>query len=700
MSSNDPGAIEYRLARLRLKEGDLQSAFELAHRATEKDPHNGLFIGLLGEICYSAEAWTDARSFLELALRINPNLWDLLLFLGHSYRKLDQPDEATRCYQRILLGSPRHLEALMGLGNVSRDLGHLQDALDYYGQCLDIEPEHTACLVNRGLCNLELEKFEDAVEDLKACLKNHTKPAIVIKNLARAFSGSKDYLSAIEYFRTHLEDTPEDHLARYQLACCHAELKQVKDAVSQLDSIGASCIDLPILRQAATLRYRLGNYAGAKMMLSQIIAIDPNDAVAHVDLALTLRVLGSIDEAFEYTLIALRLDPTLAMIHVARALLFISKEQFSEASRECELALAIDNESFDAHANLAFAQLQLLELESAAVHFQRALAIKSENADIQYNYALFLLLTGRLRDGFRYYESRWQRTEIRYLSMQLPGRPLAAIHNLQDKTIFICAEQGFGDSIQFLRYLNELEKHHRHTFLGVQKALVRLLKYTSLRSSIIPINDFFDEFIFDIPIDYSCRLLSLPHLFESEQESLPPPLGIQLPSESVELWKRIVGAKQKPAIGLVWQGSKTHLNDKNRSISLESLCNYLPGDFAYVSLQKEISDEDLQVMDRFKIKNFRDELTDFMDTALLCKALDLVITVDTSVAHLAGSLGVQTWVLLPRVPDWRWGLSGDVSAWYPTVKLLRQSAAKDWNEVFLRLKEELHRRFDSREPIR
>ena len=682
MNKVDQGKEEYELARLALQEGDLQSAFELAHRATENDSNNALFIGLIGEICYAAEAWTDAQSFLELSLRIDPSLLDSLLFLGHAYRKLDQPNQATQCYKRILLSAPRHLDALMGLGNVSRDLGHLQDALDYYGQCLNIEPTHTACLINRGLCKLELESYEDAIEDLKSCLEHASGSAMVIKNLARAFLGAKDYVSAIKYFRQYLEDSPDDPLARYQLACCYAELKQVQDAVLQLDSVGASCVDITILRQAATLRYNLGNYAGAKKMLSQIITIDPNDAGVYVDLALTLRALGNFEEAFEHTLTALRLDPKLALIHVVRALLFISNGDFSAASQACESALAIDNESFDAYANLAFAQLQLLKLDSAEANFQRALAIKSENADLRYNYALFLLLTGKLREGFRYYESRWHRTEIRYIATQLPGMPLHDINNPSDKSIFICAEQGFGDSIQFLRYLHEFEKHHRNTILGVQAALVRLLSYTSLRSSMVPIQDLRDEVVLDLPIDYSCRLLSLPHLFESEQDSLPPPLDIQLPPELVARWKHIVAAKQKPAIGLVWQGSKTHPNDKNRSISLERLCRHLPDDFVYVSLQKEISEEDRLTMERFNIKNVSDQLSDFLDTASLCKALDLVISVDTSVAHLAGTLGVQTWVLLPRVPDWRWGLSGDTTAWYPTVRLFRQSAKSDWNEVF------------------
>lgn len=428
-------------------------------------------------------------------------------------------------------------------------------------------------------------------------------------------------------------------------------------------------------------------------MFLQILAIEPNDAEVYVDLALTLRALGSLDEAFEHTHTALRLDPKLAMIHVTRALLFISKEKFSEASRECESALLIDDESSNAYANLAFAQLQMLELDSASNNFQRALAINSENADIQYNYALFLLLTGELREGFRYYESRWQRSEIRFAATQLPGMPLTSIHNLEDKTIFISSEQGFGDSLQFVRYVPLLEKLCGNSVFGVQSSLVRLFKYCPVKSSVVPLKDFTDEVLLDRPIDYSCRLLSLPHLFKSDQHSLPPPISIQLPSKILEQWKNRVGAERKPAVGLVWQGSKSHTNDRNRSISLECLCGHLPSDFAYVSLQKEISKEDLHVMDRFKIKNFSDALSDFADTASLCKALDLVITVDTSVAHLAGTLGVLTWILLPMVPDWRWGLSGDSSPWYPTVKLFRQSKAKDWNEVFDSIGIELRRKF-------
>jgi len=693
MNKVDQGKEEYELARLALQEGDLQSAFELVHRATEKDSHNGLFIGLLGEICYAAEAWTDARSFLELALRIDPSLSDSLLFLGHVHRKLDQPNQATQCYKRILLSAPRHLEALMGLGNVSRDLGHLQDALDYYGQCLAIEPKHTVCLINRGLCNLELKRYQEATSDLESCIALAANSEMIYKNLARAYFYDNDYKTAIGYFKKYLDNSPDDYGVRYEFALCYAEFRQIKNATLQLDKLDERCVDEALLLSAANLYLLLKRYEGAKRLLLQFIKIRPNEAAGYLDLAIVLKALGDLDAAYQHTQCALRIEPTNPMNHVVRAMILIAQEQYAAAIQECKSALALDCECFDAYANLAFSQLQSFELDSAAYNFQRALEIKPENADIKYNYGLFLLLTGQLRDGFRYYESRWQQNVLRYLAPKPPGKPLVAADFGTGKNIFIFSEQGLGDTIQFLRFLPQLEKVNRNIFLGLQEPLLRLVKLASFHSPVFSLETLNNHIVPDFPVEHSCGLLSLPNLLGLDQESLPPPIQLDLPTELVAPWEEVFRSENKPLIGLCCQGSKLHANDKNRSISLEELCSYLPSELAYVCLQKEISSEDLDALNRHKVGNYSDLLTDFLDTAALCKVLDLVITVDTSVAHLAGTLGVETWILLPKFPDWRWGLTSEITPWYPTVRLYRQQKRKAWGDVLSKISFDLRYRY-------
>jgi len=693
MNKVDQGKEEYELARLALQQGDLQSAFELAHRATEKDSHNGLFIGLLGEICYAAEAWTDARSFLELSLRIDPSLSDSLLFLGHVHRKLDQPNQATQCYKRILLSAPRHLDALMGLGNVSRDLGHLQDALDYYGQCLAIEPTHTACLINSGLCKLELGKYEDAVEDLKPCLEQASGSATVIKNVARAFLGSKDYVSAIDYLKRYLDISPDDHLSKFQLALCYAELKKTDCAVKLLATLSTNCQDVEVLHEVAKLRFKIGNFRGAKATYTRIIEFGMKNEFILLELATTLQHLGEANTALDYTCLALGANPKLATAHVVRASIFLGREQYKTALKECEWALSIEANNFEAHSILASILCHLLETEAALEHFKRAILISDGHPDTLYNYGLCLLLIENLQDGFRYYESRWKRSELKYKGISFPGKPLTSTKNLDhNKIIFVCAEQGFGDTIQFARYVIYFERLFPNMVFGVQKDLVRLLENSCITSKIITLRNLLDEEISNIEADYSCGLLSLPHLLELGNVK-PPPLKLEIPDTLVSRWCGLDLKRQKPLIGLVWQGSSTHLNDKNRSINLEVLCASLPTELDYVCLQKDISDQDLDTLHHYRIRYVKSELVDFLDTASLCKILDLVIAVDTSVAHLAATLGVETWILIALVPDWRWGLRNASSEWYPSVKLYRQMNRGDWTEVLSRVEYDLRAKF-------
>jgi ADP-heptose:LPS heptosyltransferase len=191
--------------------------------------------------------------------------------------------------------------------------------------------------------------------------------------------------------------------------------------------------------------------------------------------------------------------------------------------------------------------------------------------------------------------------------------------------------------------------------------------------------------------DYHCSLMSLPMLFQSNLHSIPTPISyLQHHPAKAFFWKKRLGKKTKPRIGLVWSGNPDHTNDQNRSISLSELISCLPERYEYISLQKKLRPNDRETLDKNRnIHNFIDDLKDFSDTAGLIECLDLVISVDTSVAHLAGSLGKETWVLLPFRPDWRWMLDRNDSPWYKSLKLYRQQAVNAWDGVYKEIKRDL-----------
>ena len=176
--------------------------------------------------------------------------------------------------------------------------------------------------------------------------------------------------------------------------------------------------------------------------------------------------------------------------------------------------------------------------------------------------------------------------------------------------------------------------------------------------------------------------MSLPLAFKTELESIPSePKYLYSDASKRQRWEQRLGPKNKPRVGLVWSGSVGHKNDRNRSIALEELLKYLPGHCEYVRLQKEVRPGDQEVLAQSQIKHYEEHLDDFAETAALCELMDVVVSVDTSVAHLAGAMGKRTWVMLPYVPDWRWLLDRQDSPWYGSMRLYRQQELKKWDSV-------------------
>ena len=300
-----------------------------------------------------------------------------------------------------------------------------------------------------------------------------------------------------------------------------------------------------------------------------------------------------------------------------------------------------------------------------------------------------MLLGGQFAQGWQEYEWRWKNENVNKIAgIRSFSQPLwLGEESLKDKTILLYGEQGLGDTIQFCRYIALVAELGAKVILEVQRPLVKLLKNLEGVSQIVAEGGTLPAF------NYQCPLLSLPLAFKTELHNIPSVSEhITSDSENVKKWQTKFGEKFKPRVGLVWSGSAEHKNDHNRSLTLSHLLSYLPSNMEYVCLQKELRGIDKVVLEKNShIQFYGDALEDFTDTAALCDLIDVVISVDTSVAHLAGTLGKKTWVLLPYSPDWRWLLDRDDSPWYPSAKLYRQKKIGDWNGVLEKLKRDLEK---------
>jgi hypothetical protein len=348
--------------------------------------------------------------------------------------------------------------------------------------------------------------------------------------------------------------------------------------------------------------------------------------------------------------------------------------RLDEALDSYNRALALRPDYAEAHYNQGLTLQLLKQFDGALSSYQRAIDIKADYTQAHWNLSLLYLLMGNFDRGWKGYEWRWESTNQKRIFPQ----PLwLGEEALAGKTILLHSEQGLGDTLQFCRYARPVADLGATVILEVPTPLVGLLGKLDGVSQVIakgaPVPTF----------DIHCPMMSLPLAFKTELKTIPSPgRYVGADPEKVAQWNNMLGERIQPRIGLAWSGSPTHLHDNSRSIPLSDIVGHLPGGFQYISLQKDIRDTDRKTLElNPQILHFGEQLEDFTDTAALCELMDIVISVDTSVAHLAGAIGRELWVLLPYVPDWRWLLDRDDSPWYPSAKLFRQSKSGDWNSL-------------------
>jgi hypothetical protein len=319
--------------------------------------------------------------------------------------------------------------------------------------------------------------------------------------------------------------------------------------------------------------------------------------------------------------------------------------------------------------------------------YDRVKIIDPGNAEAEWHLALLYLLTGNFIAGWQAAEARWK-SRARPPSYPRFSEPRwSGEEPVDGKTVLIYADEGLGDTIQFARYLPMVAARGARLILVVGTAARSLLAGLPGISRCLskPLAE-------QVEFDFHCPMSSLPLIFKTRLDTIPSGLSClpPIPQSRVRAWEDRLGPHRKMRVGLTWSGNPDQLNDHNRSASLSVFLRLLDADATFVSLQKDPRPADKGILDgRSDILDFTDELTDFVETGALISCLDLVITVCTSVAHLASALGKPTWILLCYAADWRWLLDRDDSPWYPTARLFRQSETREYASVIECVRDEL-----------
>lgn len=471
-------------------------------------------------------------------------------------------------------------------------------------------------------------------------------------NLAGVLKDLGAMAESIRLYHAVLDNDPDDLIAHYNLG--HAYQLQDRPA-------------------AAEHHYR------------QALRLDPAQVETLTNLAAVLRDRGLNDAALACRTRVVRLRPDCADAHHNLGSALQDLDRPDPALASYRRALALNPAAPATLCNLGLRLVAEGRMRQAIGVFGRAAALTPDLVDAQWNLALALLTVGELERGFALYEWRWK---CRGKEPHNQAYPLWDGGPLDGRTILLHGEQGYGDTIQFARYAATVKDRGGRVVLlclPAQETLFRALPGTDLvtsRPEEVP------------PCDVQAPLPSLPWLCGTTLETIPAAIPyLAIDDDRCRRWRRRLAEVGTPRVGLVWRGSPVHTNDRNRSLPVSALAPLVAGPPArFVSLQKDATAEELATLNAAgPVLPLGNEVADFADTAAAIAALDLVITVDTSVAHLAGALGAPLWLLLPRPADWRWLEDREDSPWYPTARLFRQPTPGAWDAVVRRVAEALER---------
>jgi tetratricopeptide (TPR) repeat protein len=428
-----------------------------------------------------------------------------------------------------------------------------------------------------------------------------------------------------------------------------------------------------------------GRAEEALQAFNRILSLAPGHADARANRSAAFAALGRYEEALADCDAVLSYAPANAMAYYNRANALSSLGRYVESLVAYDRVLALFPQHVLAWINRGNALSALKRHADAVASFEKALALRPDYADAYFNKSLALIASGDYARGFAAYEWRWKRTGMS--TRRNYGRPLwLGEFSLERKTILIHSEQGLGDTIQFVRYVPMLARAGATVVLEVHAELKSLLSRLAGVSQIVARGEELPAF------DVYCPLGSLPLAHKTGLSNVPADIPYLAADESrIAKWRPRLEALKKPRVALVWAGNVNHANDRNRSIALSQLKPVWENNGAnFISLQRELRDADAEALKNApEILRLGDQLADLDDTAAVVALCDLVICVDTAVAHLAGAMGRPTWVLLPFSADWRWMQEGERSPWYPAGRLFRQPQLGDWGNVIARVHAEL-----------
>jgi tetratricopeptide (TPR) repeat protein len=627
-----------------------------------------------------AEAETMCRDILL----VQPDHREVLHLAGLLALQAARPEEGVALLRRGLRLHGDDAAALSHLGSGLRALRRLEEALASHDRAIALRPDFAQAYSNRGLVLADLGRPEDALASYNQAIalrpelaEAHANRGVVLAGLRRDEAALASFDRAIALRPDHAES----HGNRAKLLACMGRLDDAVDGYDRAIALRGDYAEAYCHR--ATILADLGRPAAALASCDRAIALRPDDAEAHCLRGNVLAELGRPEAALASYDRAIALRPDHADAWCNRGVALARLQRPSDALASHDRAIAINPEHAEAHCNRGVVLVGLQRHAEALEDYDRVIALRPEDAEAYWNRSHCLLALGQFDAGWRLFE--WRKRLGGFGGQPAFRQPVwLGQDGLVGKTLFIHWEQGFGDTLQFCRYAGLARARGARVVVSVQDPLRRGVASLGRDIEVIGSGAVPAEF------DWHCPMMSLPLAFGTTLETIPrmtPYLAAD--AAAVAAWRGRLAGLCGLRVGICWAGNSrpdqpaAHAIDQRRSIGLARLAPL--ADVAgvhLVSLQKgEAAGEAAGVPTGLALHDWTEGLRDFEDTAALIEALDLVITVDTAVAHLAGALGKRVWVLNRFDACWRWLVGRDDSPWYPTARLFRQAAPGEWDSV-------------------
>jgi tetratricopeptide (TPR) repeat protein len=592
--------------------------------------------------------------------------------------------EAEPLYRQVLTLNPVHADSLHLLGVLALQVGRHDLAADLIGQAIGIDATIALYHTNLGNALKALDRLDESIACYRRAITLKPRYPEAYNNLAAALLAQNGPDEAAACLRKAVELRPDLPDAHNNLGNLLVDLGRPDEAVACYRRSVALRPDYPEAHNnlGAALR-ELGRLDEAILCYRKALAFQPNFAAAHNNLGIVLRRLGRLDEAVACCRGAIALKTDMPDAHDALGTALADQGKLDEAAACYQQALALRPDHPLAHDNLGTVRKEQGRLDDAIDCFRTATALRPEFPNAHHNLAIALLARGDMAEGWLEYEWRWRTAALAPFRRDFP-QPRWRGEPAEGRTLLIHAEQGLGDSIQFCRYASLAAARGLHVVMEVQKPLVRLLRALPDVDRIVtrgeePLPSF----------DLHCPMQSLPLAFATTIATIPSARSyLRADRAQAAAWQARLDAVGRPGlrVGLAWAGNPAMIRDHQRSLAPHQLAPLfpLPG-VHFVSLQKDGP----RAAPDAPITDFMAEMEDFAETAALIAALDLVISVDTAVAHLAAALGKPVWLLDRFDPDWRWLLGRRDSPWYPSLRLYRQPRPGSWDEILAEVTSDL-----------